>query len=250
MSDVTQLFGERASGYASFRPTYPAQLFDWLLSKSPQAQCVLDIGCGSGQASQALAERFVQVIACDSSEQQLREVQPHPGIQLMVTDARRLPLAAQSCDLITVAQALHWFADPTFFSEVCRVLRPGGFFCAWCYGLMQINPAVDTLIRQLHGELLKGYWPAGRATVDNGYRDIHTDFAQIRVPDFAIELHWSFQHLLGYLRTWSAVQRWENEHQRDPVTLFLPRLATAWGNSGQQHLVRWPLHFVAGYPGS
>jgi hypothetical protein len=98
--------------------------------------------------------------------------------------------------------------------------------------------------------LLKGYWPVGRATVDNGYRDIHTDFAQIRVPEFTIELHWGFQHLLGYLRTWSAVQRWEQEHRQDPVSLFQPGLARAWGDNRQQHLVRWPLHFVAGYPQS
>lgn len=250
MSDVTQLFGERASDYASFRPAYPAQLFDWLAANSPDRQRVLDIGCGNGQASQALSAHFAHVLACDSSFQQLCAVPATSAIQRFAADARRLPLRSSSCDLITVAQALHWFADARFFAEVSRLLRPDGFFCAWCYGLMRINPALDALIRQLHGELLEGYWPTGRAMVDNGYRDILTAFAQIRVPEFAIQLHWSFQHLLGYLRTWSAVQRWESEHQQDPVTLFLPQLTAAWGDTGQQHFVRWPLHFVAGYPGN
>ena len=249
MSDVTLLFGERASGYASFRPQYPHALFDWLADNSPRRQRALDIACGNGQASHALADRFEQVLACDSSVQQLREIHSASALQLFAADARRLPVQSASLDLITVAQALHWFADPALFAEVRRSLRPDGLFCAWCYGLMQINPVIDELIRELHGDLLNGYWPAGRASVDNGYRDILTDFPAIRVPDFAIQLHWSFEHLLGYLRTWSAVQRWEAEHQQDPLDLFLPRLTKAWGDTSQQHFVRWPLHFVAGYPG-
>ena len=248
MSDVTQLFGERANAYASFRPQYPPLLFAWLAANSPEQQSALDIACGNGQASHPLATHFEQVLACDSSAKQLSEIHADSALQLFAADARRLPLQSASLDLITVAQALHWFADPLFFAEISRCLKPGGLFCAWCYGLMQINPAIDELIKQLHGELLEGYWPAGRAIVDNGYRDIHTDFAQIRVPEFTIELHWSFQHLLGYLRTWSAVQRWEQERGQDPVSIFQPRLASAWGDINQQHLVRWPLHFVAGYP--
>lgn len=249
MSDVTRLFGERAIGYASFRPQYPSALFDWLAARSPRQQRALDIACGNGQASQPLAARFEQVLACDSSEQQLGEIHCASALQLFAADARHLPLQSASLDLITVAQALHWFADPAFFAEARRCLRADGLFCAWCYGLMQINPAVDALVRELHGELLAGYWPAGRACVDNGYRDIHPDFPRIRVPDFAIQLHWSFEHLLGYLRTWSAVQRWEQQHQQDPVSIFQPALASAWGDIHQQLLVRWPLHFVAGYPG-
>lgn len=250
MSDVTQLFGEHAGSYASFRPDYPSALFDWLASQSPSQQRALDIGCGNGQASHALTNRFAQVFACDSSLRQLQEIHAPPVLHLFAADARRLPLQSSSLDLITVAQALHWFVDANFFAEARRALKPGGLFCAWCYGLMQINPALDAVVKELHSDLLGDYWPAGRASVDNGYRDIRTDFPQIRVPYFAIELHWSFEHLLGYLRTWSAVQRWQSEHNQDPLRILLPRLKQAWGNSDQRQFVRWPLHFVAGYPGS
>ncbi len=248
MTDVTRLFGEQANAYASFRPDYPPALFDWLAANSPARQRALDIGCGNGQASQALASRFEQVLACDSSYAQLSQIrQPH-ALQLFAANARNLPLTANCLDLAIVAQALHWFADQTFFTEVRRVLRPGGLFCAWCYGLMQISPAIDVLIKELHSDLLNDYWPTGRASVDAGYSDITPDFPRIKVPDFAIELHWGFAHLIGYLRTWSAVQRWEREHHRDPVEIVLPRLTLAWGDTSQQRFVRWPLHFVAGYP--
>lgn len=249
MSEVTRLFGEQAAAYASFRPVYPTQLFDWLAENSPGQQRVLDIGCGNGQASQALLSRFDQVLACDSSFAQLAEARFQPALQLFAADARKLPLQSASLELVTVAQALHWFAGQAFFAEVGRVLKPGGLFCAWCYSLMQINPAVDGLIQELHGELLKGYWPAGRASVDAGYSDIQTDFARIQMPPFAIQLHWSFSQVLGYLGTWSAVQLWQREHGRDPLKIFSSRLRAAWGDTQQQHLVCWPLHFVAGRPG-
>jgi hypothetical protein len=85
--------------------------------------------------------------------------------------------------------------------------------------------------------------------VDACYRDIQTDFAQLRVPAFTIQLHWSFAHMLGYLRTWSAVQLWQREHGRDPLQGFIPELRAAWGDTQQEHLVSWPLHFIAGCPG-
>jgi hypothetical protein len=53
---------------------------------------------------------------------------------------------------------------------------------------------------------------------------------------------------MGYLRTWSAVKQWEQRHGRDPVALIEPQLSTAWGPADQQRLIRWPLHFLTGFP--
>ena len=55
-----------------------------------------------------------------------------------------------------VAQALHWFATPAFFSEVTPPAQtPGGLFCAWCYSLMRIDPELDALIDQLYWHTLR-----------------------------------------------------------------------------------------------
>ena len=247
MSDITRLFGGWAQAYANFRPDYPAALFDWLAENSPSRQCAVDIGCGNGQVSLPLTARFAQVLACDSSPEQLQQVSGRAGLHVCAADACHLPFTSHSIDLLTVAQALHWFAGPDFFAEVQRVLKPGGLFCAWCYGLMTISPAIDALVRELHSDVLKEYWPMGRASVDAGYRDIQCGFPRIRVPDFAIEVNWTFAQLIGYLKTWSAVQRWQSEHGKDPLELIHARLAQAWGDTALQ-FVRWPLHFVAGYP--
>jgi len=248
MNEIARLFGARAGAYASFRPQYPPALFAWLAEHSPTHQRALDIACGNGQASQPLLTHFEQVLACDASIEQLAAAQELQGIQRFAADAEAQPLPAASLDLIVVAQALHWFATPTFFAEVKRLLKPGGLFCAWCYGLTRIEPALDAVIDQLYSGTLDGYWPAGRASVETGYRNLQAPFPRIQLPSFSIEEEWDFEHLLGYLGTWSAVQRWEQERGRDPVAELAPALLKAWGDSTRPRVVSWPLHFLAGFP--
>ncbi|NQD96088.1 class I SAM-dependent methyltransferase [Pseudomonas sp. CrR25] len=248
MSEIAQLFGARADAYAHFRPQYPDTLFDWLASRSPARQRALDIACGNGQASRPLLRHFAQVLACDASVEQLRAAEDLHGISRFAASAEAQPLPDAGLDLIVVAQALHWFATPPFFAEVARLLKPGGLFCAWCYSLMQIDGALDTLIDDFYRGTLNGYWPPGRTSVDAGYRDLQLPFPTIEVPTQALEAHWHFDHLLGYLRTWSAVQCWERQHGRDPVAELTPALRQAWGDINQPRFVRWPLHFLAGIP--
>ncbi|MFG0722240.1 class I SAM-dependent methyltransferase [Pseudomonas sp. GLN_6] len=143
---VSQLFGARADAYANFRPHYPPSLFNWLADQCPRRQRALDIACGNGQASYPLLEHFEQLLACDSSLQQLQAGQNQPGLQQFVAEATKQPLPSRSLDLIVVAQALHWFATPALFAEVRRLLQPGGVFCAWCYSLMRIDSPIDALM--------------------------------------------------------------------------------------------------------
>ena len=246
MSEISALFGAGAEAYANYRPQYPDALFDWLAQHSPQRLRALDIACGNGQASHPLRRHFAQVLACDASLEQLHAGRDWQGIQRFAADASALPLATASLDLIVVAQALHWFASPVFFAEVRRLLKPDGLFCAWCYGLTRIDSRLDTLIEDFYGNTLAGYWLDGRASVEAGYRDIALPLPGIAVPDLALEAVWNLDQLTGYLRTWSAVQRWERQHGRDPVAELTPALRRAWGDSKQPRPVRWPLHFLAG----
>ncbi|MEO4045829.1 class I SAM-dependent methyltransferase [Pseudomonas sp. CAU 1711] len=248
MREIARLFGNRAAAYASFRPQYPSALFDWLAANSPGQERALDIACGNGQASRPLLGRFHQVLACDGSLEQLRAAADLAGIDCFAADAEALPLGEASLDLIVVAQALHWFATPTFFAETRRLLRPGGLFCAWCYGLLRIEPGLDEALDHFYWHTLGGYWPSGRASIDAGYADIRPPFARIAVPDFAIELEWDLQQLLGYLSTWSAVQKLQQASGRNPLDELQPRLAALWGDGQQKRFIRWPLHFVAGHP--
>lgn len=248
MSDVARLFGNRADAYANFRPQYPPALFDWLAANSPDHQRALDIACGNGQASRPLLRHFQQVLASDGSTEQLLAAPGLTGVDCFAADATVQPLADRSIDLIVVAQALHWFATPAFFAEVRRLLKPDGLFCAWCYSLLRIDKTLDAVLDDFYRNTLKGYWPRGRDSVDAGYQDIQPPFARIEVPAFAIQLEWSLPQLLGYLSTWSAVQQLERASGRDPLQQLQPRLREAWGDGQQQRFVRWPLHFLAGFP--
>lgn len=247
-SDSIQLFSSRSTDYARFRPTYPEALFSWLANQCATTDTALDLAAGNGQASSPLTRYFRHVLACDASAEQLSAGGDWPEVQRFVADAEHLPLRRGQLDLLVVAQALHWFATPPFFSQVQLALKPSGLFCAWCYSLPEVSAEVDALIRTLYSETLAGYWPAGRASVDAGYSDIQVPFTCIDTPAFALEAYWNLSELIGYLGTWSAVKQWQRRQGRDPIAMIESQLSSAWGSAEQRRLIRWPLHFLTGFP--
>ena len=109
-------FSGHASLYAQARPHYPDALFDWIAQAAPSRECAWDVGCGNGQASVALAQRFERVVATDPSAQQIGNAEPHPRVEYRVEPGERTAIPARSMDAITVAQALHWFDHDAFFA--------------------------------------------------------------------------------------------------------------------------------------
>jgi malonyl-CoA O-methyltransferase len=103
----------------------------------------LDLGCGTGYFSRALAERFAtsQGVALDIAEGMLHHAKPLGGAQYFIAgDAEYLPLQSASCDLLFSSLALQWCADfQAVLSEAERVLRPGGMlaFSSLCVGTLQ-----------------------------------------------------------------------------------------------------------------
>ena len=238
-------FSGHAGDYGSHRPTYPRGLFEFLAGQVPQRSLAWDCATGNGQAATGLAEFFQRVIATDASEQQVASATGHEdNIDFRVAPAEESGLADQSVDLVTVAQALHWFDFERFFDEVHRVLVPGGILAVWSYGLTRIAPAVDQVIDAFYRGELDAFWPPERAHVESGYRDIPFPFDELEVPEFSMLWQWSLGELLDYLRTWSAVQRMVAERGGDPVGELEPDLHSAWGAGERQ--VRWPLTLRVG----
>jgi len=102
-------FSTASAQYAQFRPDYPAELFEYLYTRVADFQQAWDCGTGNGQVALALAERFASVQATDLSANQIANATPHPRVHYGVCRAEASPFSAQQFDLITVAQALHWF---------------------------------------------------------------------------------------------------------------------------------------------
>lgn len=240
-------FSGHADLYREARPTYPEALFDWLAAQAPDRALAWDCGCGNGQASVALAQRFDRVVATDPSANQIADAEPRANVEYRVEPGERSSLADASASLVTIAQALHWFDHAAFYAEVRRVLKPGGVIAAWSYAACRVDAAVDKVIGHLYGDALTGpYWPAERAYVDAGYRTIPFPFDKIVTPEFAMVMRWNLDQLLAYLRSWSATQRYIKANGADPVAVVEGDLRAAWGGSARVREVVWQFHLLAG----
>ena len=239
-------FSVSSRGYARFRPEYPDGLFRWLAEISPSRERAWDVATGTGQAALGLAPYFVEVIATDASLEQIRHARAHPVVRYEVAPAEYAPIENDSVDLVTVAQALHWFDFDAFYGEVRRVSRPGAVLAAASYGLARIEPAIDAAIDAFYRGPLEPFWPSERAYVEAGYRTIPFPFDEIEPPDFVMTARWTFDHLLGYLGTWSAVTRAREIGGADALAEIEPELRERWGEPLEYRQVSWPLNLRVG----
>ena len=143
-------FSTQAEAYSLYRPEYPTELYDWLASLCPETKLAWDCATGNGQAAVALTQQFSYVIGTDASESQIYQAMVYPRVEYEVGLAHESPHADHSVDLVTVAQALHWFDLPRFSAEAERVLKPGGILAVWSYNLLTICPDIDEQIRLCH----------------------------------------------------------------------------------------------------
>jgi SAM-dependent methyltransferase len=239
-------FSRHAEAYAKFRPVYPPELFDYLAACVPQRRLAWDCGTGSGQAALGLAAHFECVLATDPSAQQIAHAVAHARVRYAVAPAESVELPASSVDLVSAAQAAHWFDLAAFYAEVGRVLKPHGVLAIWCYGLLEIAPAVDRVVRHFYHEVVGPYWPAERRHIDAGYRTLPFPFREQSAPRFWIEARWNRDALEGYLQTWSAAERYRAQRGGDPLALLAPALAEAWGARAAVRSVRWPISLRIG----
>lgn len=245
--DHSKLFSPVAGAYAQFRPHYPAALFDYLARLAPSRQMAWDCGCGGGQASVDLGDRFVSVLASDINAAQIANGVPHSHVQYVVAPAHESGLPDHSVDLVTVAQALHWFDLGTFYAEARRVLVPRGVIAVWSYGTLRLpEPKLDEIVQHFRTEIVGPYWPSERRHVDNGYRDLAFPWQEELAPDFAMEVSWSLPQLLGYLRSWSSSGRYHGATGQDPTVALSERLLPHWGDPYQARRITWPLSLRVG----
>ena len=153
------LFSTVAREYANFRPGYPPELFAWLARNCVARRAVWDCGCGSGQASTALADHFDHVHATDVSAEQIAAAKPHPRVSYSVAPAERSSLEDRSVDLTVVAQALHWFDLDAFYAEVRRVSKREAILAAWAYAFFRSDdPDLDRAMAKVGLGTLADYW--------------------------------------------------------------------------------------------
>lgn len=239
-------FSGHADAYSRFRPGYPKPLFDYLAARAPGLALAWDCATGNGQAARQLAVRFERVIATDASAAQIAAAGSGERIEFRCAPAEASGLDASSVDLITVAQALHWFDFEAFYTEARRVLKPGGVVAAWCYSLFRTTPALDRIVTRFYQDEVGPYWPAERRWIDERYATVPFPFAELPAPQFAMRMEWSLERLLGYMNTWSAVRRYQEDRGLNPLDALRPELERAWPRNHAHAAVTWVLHLRVG----
>ena len=239
-------FSASAASYAEFRPRYPAELFDIVSAIPARRGTVWDCATGNGQAAVPLAARFARVIATDASREQIAHAAEHPRVSYTVALADASGLPDASVDLVTVAQALHWLPFDSFFTEVERVVAPGGALAVWCYTRPTLDGELDAILLRYYSGTCKPYWSPERCLVDEGYRSVPLPIREIEPPPMRIEAHQTLAEFAGYVRTWSATIKLTKAIGRDPVVDLERELAPLWGEVDERQRVRWPIVLRAG----
>ncbi len=246
MKKALDRFSEQAGMYKKFRPNYPASLYREILRITPGRGVCWDCGTGNGQVAMELSRHFKAVYATDISEQQLARAPKLQNVYYGVERAESTGFPDSCFDLITVAQAIHWFDIPCFYQEVRRVGKPGAILAVWGYGLLKVSPGINRLIHRFYDSVVGPYWDFERKYIEAGYETIGFIFPEIQLAQgFMIEKNMDLADLRGYLNSWSAVQNYIKEIGTNPVGELVDQLLEYWPE-GSKKGVSFPVFIKAG----
>lgn len=231
--------------YAQYRPEYPQALFDYILGFVKEKKLAWDCGTGNGQSAKVLSNYFEKIFATDISQKQIDNAHKEANIFYAIEPAEKTSLADKTVDLITVAQAIHWFKFESFYAEVNRVAKPGAVIAVWTYSLLNISANIDSIINEYHYKTLENFWDPERKYVDDGYSTIPFPFAKIETPSFNIEVNWTLKELNGYLNTWSALQKFMAVNSFSPANEVMNKIEQHWGDSEKRKIL-FPVHLKLG----
>ena len=161
MTDPRKRFSDRVADYIRFRPGYPEALLPVLLpaSKGRDAISIADVGSGTGIFTRLLLRQGLTVYGVEpnanmrqAAEEYLADCENFVSIE---GDAENTGLADASVDLVTAAQAFHWFDNDASKTEFNRILKPGGRLALiWNQRRLEqpFQQAYEALLRKLAPE--------------------------------------------------------------------------------------------------
>lgn len=126
-----------------------------------------------------------------------------------------------------------------------RVSKPNGLIALLGYELIHITPEVDKVVRHFYKEIIGEYWGPERRYLEQKYQTIPFPFRELETPEIYNIKLWHFETLIGYLKTWSAVQHFITAKGFDPVDVIEAELREAWGTA-EVRKVSFPILFRVG----
>ncbi|WP_148685842.1 class I SAM-dependent methyltransferase [Candidatus Nitrosocosmicus hydrocola] len=241
-------FSYTSREYSFSRPFYPVVLYKYLSDITLDNSIAWDCATGNGQAAIGLCKYFKKVIASDASGGQLDYQFNRGNIDYQMFPAENADLKDESIDLVTVAQAAHWFDLDKFYKEVKRVGKRNSILAIWSYGMHKIDDDIDKISARLNvdGDLLEKYWPKETSYVKEDYKTIPFPFKEIAAPKFEMTINWSLDELVSYMQTWSAVKRFSKDKNSNPLNLIIAELEKLWGKRDIQKTVKWDINIRVG----
>jgi ubiquinone/menaquinone biosynthesis C-methylase UbiE len=229
------LFSQQASLYAKYRPGYPEDLIEYIISNTNSRETAWDCATGNGQAASLLTPYFKKIFATDISAKQIDEAVQDPAISYSLGNEEKTSFPDNAFDLIAVAQAYHWFNFDGFFREAVRVGKPGATVAVWCYGLLQAaDESLNKMIRNFYSEKMGKYWDAERKYVDEEYKTIPFNFSDSVSKDFHEDVQWTLDDLTGYFNTWSSLQHFIKANNYNAATEFGKELKLVWNDDSKK----------------
>jgi ubiquinone/menaquinone biosynthesis C-methylase UbiE len=240
------LFSNQADLYAKYRPAYPKELYDHILSFVNNKDTAWDCATGNGQAAVVLADHFKKVVATDISAPQINKAVRKENIEYLVCPAESTPFADNSFDLVTVAQAYHWLKWDAFKKEVTRVSKPGAVIAVWMYGGHRTDDStINEISRNFYENITRPYWESERKYVDENYATADFDYELLPTKEFRIILQWNRKDWLGYISTWSAVQKYSKINGHSPIAIIDKKTKNLWPDDEVKKVI-FPVYLKLG----
>lgn len=236
-------FSGHSKLYATFRPTYPEDLYAFIFKHVKKFDTAWDCATGNGQVAQVLARHFKQVEATDLSQQQLDSAIQINNIHYSAQRAEKTNFPEKHFDLITVGQALHWFDVDRFYIEAKRVGKRDAMLAVWGYAICKVNSNVDEHFDHFYNGVVGPYWDSARKMVEEEYANVPFPFEQVETPKFSIVVEWTLEEFAGYLTTWSATQKFMKDKNYNPVPEVVKLIQPHWN---EKEKVSFPVFLKLG----
>ena len=240
------LFSKQSDLYARYRPTYPIELYDHILTFVKEKNIAWDCATGNGQAAVVLADHFKKVFATDLSTGQIEKAIKKDNIEYSVCPAESTSFEENSFDLVTVAQAYHWIKWKEFKKEVIRVCKPGAVIAVWMYYTQTTGDEnLGAAVRNFYENVTKLYWDYERRYVEEKYTTVEFDYDLLPVKTFDSILHWQREDLIGYISSWSAIQKYIKVNGHSPIPIIEEEINKLWPKDEVKKVI-FPIYLKLG----